>query len=126
MRDIDQNRNGYVDFAIPWTLNLNLVYRQLRSFSNGNDTLINSAALTFDGDFSLTKNWKVGIMSGYDFVQEKITPTEITVYRDLHCWEAQFRIIPFGFLKSYSIQINVKSSLLQDLKLQRRRSWYDQ
>jgi hypothetical protein len=126
MRDINQNRNGYVDFTIPWTLNLNLVYRQLRSFSNGNDTLINSAALTFDGDFSLTKNWKVGIMSGYDFVQEKITPTEITVYRDLHCWEAQFRIIPFGILKSYSIQINVKSSLLQDLKLQRRRSWYDQ
>lgn len=125
MNEINQNRNGYVDFNIPWTLNLNFVFRSSRAFSNGEDSLVFSQAITFDGDISLTKNWKVGFMSGYDFVQQKVTPTEITVYRDLHCWEAQFRIIPFGVMQSYSIQINVKSSLLQDLKLQRRRSWYD-
>lgn len=125
MNEIYQNRDGYVDFNIPWSLNLNYVFRLLRTFNNGNDSLVISQAVTFDGDISITRNWKIGFMSGYDFVQNKITPTEITVYRDLHCWEAQFRIIPFGVMKSYSIQINVKSSLLQDLKLQRRRSWYD-
>jgi hypothetical protein len=125
MNEVNQNRDAYVDFNIPWTLNLNVVFRSTRTFNNGEDSLVFSQAITFDGDISLTKNWKVGFMSGYDFVQQKVTPSEITVYRDLHCWEAQFRIIPFGVMKSYSIQINVKSSLLQDLKLQRRRSWYD-
>lgn len=124
--DITNNPRAYVDFEIPWTLNLNYVLRSQRVFTGDfSDSSQISQAITFDGDISITRKWKIGFMSGYDFVQEKITPTQITVYRDLHCWEMQFNIIPFGFLKSYSIQINVKSSLLQDLKLQRRRSWYD-
>jgi hypothetical protein len=33
--------------------------------------------------------------------------------------------IPFGFRKSYMISVAVKASVLQDLKLQRKRDWYD-
>lgn len=45
--------------------------------------------------------------------------------RDLHCWEMTFSCIPFGTHQSYNFQINVRSSLLKDLKLTKRDSWYD-
>jgi len=77
------------------------------------------------GDLSLTQNWKIGFTSGYDFTNKGLTYTEVNIFRDLHCWEMRFNWIPFGIRKSYMIQINIKSSMLQDLRLMRRRSWFD-
>ena len=51
---------------------------------------------------------------------EEPTTTTITLYWDLHCWEFQASVVPFGIRKSYQVHINVKASILQDLKLQRR------
>ncbi|HIA37209.1 MAG TPA: hypothetical protein EYN89_10900 [Flavobacteriales bacterium] len=53
------------------------------------------------------------------------TYTSIDIYRDLHCWEMNFNYIPFGLRQSYNFEIKVKSSILQDLKLTRKREWYD-
>jgi hypothetical protein len=64
-------------------------------------------------------------MSGYDFVAKDFSFTSIDIYRDLHCWEMRFNWIPFGFRQSYNFSINVKSGMLQDLKLNRRRQWFD-
>jgi hypothetical protein len=54
-----------------------------------------------------------------------MTLTSINVYRDLHCWEMRFNWVPFGFRQSFSIDINVKASVLKDLKLSRRKGWQD-
>jgi len=74
---------------------------------------------------SLTPKWKIGFQSGYDFINKDLTYTSVNIYRDLHCWEMKFNWVPFGFRKMYTIDINVKSAILQDLKLSRRRDWYD-
>jgi len=74
---------------------------------------------------SLTEKWKISLSSGYDFTQKEMTLTSVNVYRDLHCWEMRFNWVPFGFRQSFSIDINVKSSVLRDLKLSRRRGWQD-
>jgi hypothetical protein len=81
--------------------------------------------VNFSGDVSITEKWKVSFSSGYDFVQKEISFTSIDIYRDLHCWEMRFNWIPFGFRQSYNFSINVKSGMLQDLKLNRRRQWFD-
>lgn len=111
----------YVDFDVPWNLSLDyhLNYRKpyLEEYI--------SQTLNFNGDVSLTKKWKISFSSGYDFENKEWSYTRITVHRDLHCWEMRFEVIPFGLHKSYNFQINVKSSLLQDLKLSKKRSWYD-
>jgi hypothetical protein len=39
---------------------------------------------------------------------------------DLHCWEFSASYVPFGARKSYMFQLNIKSALLKDLKLQKR------
>jgi len=81
--------------------------------------------LSFSGDFKITNNWKITFSSGYDFKNKELTYTSINVYRDLHCWEMMFNIIPFGQRKSYNFTINVKSTMLKDLKLNKKKDWWD-
>lgn len=119
---INANPDLYVDFNIPWNLSLsyNLAYSK-----NGFDKAQITQAMTFNGDLNLTPKWKVGFNSGYDFVNKTLVYPNINIYRNLHCWEMRFNWIPTGNRGSYSIDINVKASVLQDLKLSRRRSWFD-
>ncbi len=81
--------------------------------------------LNFNGDFKPTKYWKVGITSGYDFVNKQLSYTSFDIYRDLKCWEARIGWVPFGFRKSYTITLNLKSSMFSDIKIPRQRQWYD-
>lgn len=82
-------------------------------------------ALNFSGSISVTKNWKLGVTSGYDFTNGKISYTSMNIYRDLKCWEARIDWVPFGFNKRYSLTINLKTSMLSDLKIPRQRQWFD-
>lgn len=122
LAEINKCIDCYVDFNVPWTLNIN--YNFIYQKPVYNPTITNT--FTFNGDVRLSPNWKIGFTSGYDFRGKEFTYTSMDVYRDLHCWEMSVNIIPFGSRKSYIFNINVKSSVLQDLKLTRRRQWFDQ
>ena len=115
------NSGQSVDFSIPWSMNMS--YSLSYSKPAFKSTLIQSVRLS--GDLSLTKKWKIGLNSGYDFVTHKITTTDISIYRDLHCWEMRISCVPFGAYQSYNFYINVKSSILKDLKYTKHKSWYD-
>ena len=121
LAQINNCPNCYIDFNIPWTLNVNYNIIYQKPFYT--PTITNS--LTFSGDVRMTSNWKVGFNSGYDFVKKDFTYTSMDIYRDLHCWEMRLSVIPFGTRKSYVFNINVKSAVLQDLKLTRRKQWFD-
>lgn len=113
--------NAYVDFNIPWNVSAyyNLNYSKPVFEENVTQTI------TYNGSVYLTKNWEAGVTSGYDFTNKKATITSINVHRNLHCWEMTFTWVPFGFRQSFMLNINVKSSTLKDLKLTRKRDWYD-
>ncbi len=112
------SKSAQVDFSIPWNINIDYSYNYSKPAFEKNI----SQALSFSGNLSLTKNWKIGFRSGYDLKAQKLTTSSLDIYRDLHCWEMRVSIIPIGYLKSYSFQINVKSAILQDLKLTKRDS----
>jgi hypothetical protein len=124
---IGRNYSGYADFNIPWSLNVNYSININKDFlvAKQKDTLRLTQDINFFGDINLTTKWKIGIRSGYDFATKKISFTTFDIYRDLHCWEMRLNLIPFGFRKSYNFALNVKSSVLQDLKLVRRRDFRD-
>jgi hypothetical protein len=119
----DDYMNNYVDFKIPWTLQITYTLSQSNYFNVSSQKLEPRTiqTLSFSGDLSLTQKWKISFSSGYDFISHKFTYTNLNIYRDLHCWEMRLSWIPFGTYRSYSFQINVKSSILQDLKLARKR-----
>jgi hypothetical protein len=121
---IEQNRQEFVDFNVPWNLNLTYSLNLRKQFvpQLQADTLQVTQSILFNGDFTVFKKWKVGFNSGYDLVLKDFTPTTLNVYWDLHCWEAALDIIPFGIRKSYAIRLNVKAAVLQDLRLQRVRN----
>ncbi|MCW3083781.1 MAG: hypothetical protein JWP12_1147 [Bacteroidetes bacterium] len=120
---INSHPEAYVDFNVPW--NLSVYYNIVYSMPGLPSTAKTTQSLTFNGDLSLTKKWKVSLSSGYDFITRQPTLTSINVYRDLHCWEMRFNWVPFGFRQSFSVDISVKASVLKDLKLSRRKDWQD-
>jgi hypothetical protein len=122
IENIKRHPEEYVDFSIPWNLSAsyNLNYSNSFNLRSADPQKQVTQAITFSGDLNLTPQWKVGFSSGYDFKNEEFTYTSLNIYRDLHCWEMRLNWIPFGFRQSYNFQINVKSSVLQDLKLLKR------
>jgi len=116
------NPNAYIDFEIPWSLRINYSLRY--SHPVNQDRSI-TQTLQFSGDLSLSEKWKVTFNSGYHFESKEFTQTTITIARDLHCWTMNFFWVPFGAFTSYNFTINVKASVLQDLKMERRKPFYD-
>lgn len=119
--EINQNRNLYVDFNIPWNLTLSYNFYYLKPQYEQKIT----QSLFFSGDIKVTPNWKVGFSSSYDLQLKKLALPTLDIYRDLHCWEMKFRVIPSGNRQSYRFDLNAKAPILQDLKLTRRLEWYD-
>jgi LptD protein len=116
------NPDAYVDFSIPWNLRINYNVNYVRT---GHLTPTVTQAMRFNGDVSLSKKWKITYNSGFDFQSKQITQTQITLRRDLHCWQMSLNWVPFGKYQSYSFSIGIKSGMLRDLKLDRNRSFYD-
>lgn len=124
LAEINANRAAYIDFNIPWRLDIsyNLTINNTNAATERNRLV---QTLQFAGDISLTPKWKVGFNSGYDFVNNDLSYTSLSIYRDLHCWEFSMTWVPFGAQQMWSFDLKVKSSILQDLKLSRRKDYYD-
>jgi hypothetical protein len=119
---INEHPEYYVDFSVPWNLSLNFNFSYTK---NGFDEPNLTRTVSFNGDVSLTEKWKVTFRSGYDFELKDFSFTSIDIHRDLHCWQMSVSWIPFGPRQSYTLDLGVKASILQDLKLSRRNNWYD-
>tara|TARA_Y100000766_G_scaffold285570_1_gene310407 strand:+ start:7294 stop:9714 length:2421 start_codon:yes stop_codon:yes gene_type:complete len=111
----------YVDFDIPWNLSVNYTM----SYNKQSFAQKLNQSLNFSGDLKLTEKWKIGFNSGYDFDAKDLSYTSLNIYRDLHCWEMLVKWIPFGYRQSYNFTIRVKASVLQDLKWEKKKDWYD-
>ncbi|MFT6800937.1 MAG: lipopolysaccharide assembly outer membrane protein LptD (OstA) [Salibacteraceae bacterium] len=111
----------YVDFNIPWNMKVNYVFTYNKPFEEV--VLVNS--LAFSGSVNITPGWKVRMSSTYDFDLGRLGYSTIDVYRDLHCWQIDLSVIPFGDRKSFRINIKVKQGFLQDLKLSKNSRWFD-
>jgi len=118
---ISRDPNAFLDFNVPWNVTASYSFNYSKSglLSNVTNTL------NIYGDLSVTSNWKVQYNSGYDFQSKQISITQFSIYRDLHCWDMSFHWVPFGAYRSYSFDLKVRASVLQDLKLSRRRDYFN-
>ena len=74
----------------------------------------------FSGNVDLTPQWKVGVSSGYDFKQKGFTYTQLRFSRDLKSFRLNFNWVPFSSRASWFFFIGIKSSMLSDLKWEKR------
>jgi len=127
IEDVKNNPNLYIDWDNPWTLHVDYNFRlsSLPVLTTGEIKREIIQTLRVAGDVNVTEKWKFSAQTGYDFQQKDFAFTQVTIYRNLHCWEMRFSWIPYGTQKSWNFQINAKSSLLQDLKLTRKKDFRD-
>ena len=129
LNEILGNPNAYIDWTTPWSLSLsyNLTYTTSIAYAAfmgiATNTYVHTLGL--NGNINITPKWKVTFSTGWDFVKNNITYTNISVYRDLHCWEMRFNWIPIGSYKSWNFTINVKAQALKDLKYEKKKDYRD-
>jgi hypothetical protein len=120
--DKDKNREDdnteFYNYKIPW--NLRLAYAVNYTNTRRQDQ-ISSQSLMFSGDIELSPRWSVGVSSGYDFLNNGFTFTQLRFERDLLSWRMNFTWVPIGDRTSWNFFIGIKSSLLKDLKYDQRR-----
>ena len=124
---IRQNPAQFADFNIPWSLNLSFAL----NFSNAlqpNYTFKTTvtSSVNFSGDFNLTEKWKIGLNGYYDVKNAQMQSLTASISRDLHCWQMSINVTPVGYTHLFTITINPKAAILQDLKINRTKYFYDQ
>ena len=116
--EADDGNVTYYNTSIPWDLRLaySLTYSNTRRQSE-----ITNNSLMFSGNIEITPKWKVGVSSGYDFKDSGFTYTQFRINRDLDSFRLNFNWVPFSSRTSWYFFIGIKSSMLSDLKWEKRR-----
>jgi len=113
---------NYVSKNIAFSSNLSYNINLNRRFINGVDSVVTTQSISASGSLDFFNKVKIGYLTGYDYVQKELTPTTFNLYVDLNCWEFKATVVPFGIRKSYYLSLNMKSAILKDVKLERRRN----
>ena len=116
---------GYAKFNIPWNINFSYSMRLVNGDFNKKKLAYDkeiTSDLTFNGSVKPTPKWSISFTSGYSFKMKKLAHTSFNIRRDLHCWSMSFNLVPIGRYKSYFFTISANSSLLRDLKYEKRSS----
>lgn len=119
----EYDEQGYLKFALPWTFRFDYTISYSDYTFNKRKLEYDkkvTQSLNFSGSFNFSKNWSFSYSSGYDFETKELSYSSIGINRNLHCWSASFSMVPFGAYQSYNFHISVNSSLLQDLKYEKR------
>ncbi len=106
------------NYKIPWTLRLSYAVNYTNSARQNE---ISSHSIMFSGDVELAPRWSVGVSSGYDLKDAGFTYTNLRFQRDLESWVMNFNWIPFSDRTSWNFFIGIKSSMLSDIKWDKRR-----
>lgn len=115
--DTAEKNNEWYNTKLPW--DLRLAYSVTYSNTNRQNEIA-SHSLMASGNVELAPRWKVGISSGYDFKQKGITFTQFRFERDLESWRMSFNWVPYGTNKYWGFFIGISSSILSDIKWEKR------
>ena len=107
----------FFKYKLPW--DMNLAYSITYS-NNRREKKITGNSLMVSMNTDLTPKWKIGVSTGYDFVQKGVTYTQLRFERDLLSWRMDFNWVPFGTNANWGFFIGIKSGVLSDIKWDKR------
>lgn len=121
---MQQNPSQFVDFNIDWNLSLSYslsFVTRIKPDYSGFEKDFTLGGVSFNGGFNLTPKWKLTGSGSYDLETLKLQYISMSINRDMHCWQLSINVIPVGYNRSFNFSISPKSTLLQDLKINRTR-----
>ncbi|MFD0701212.1 putative LPS assembly protein LptD [Myroides pelagicus] len=110
---------GFFNAKLPW--DLTFAYSLTYSNAQRQNQIVNNSVMV-SGNVDLTPKWKIGFSSGYDFVQNGVTFTQLRFERDLESWRMDFSWVPVGSYTSWGFFIGIRSSVLSDVKWEKRKA----
>ena len=118
--DDDKSKKNIKEYInkIGWDFRL---AHSLTYLNNRGQKDIGSNSLMFSGNLMLSRKWKVGGSSGFDFKNKGFTYTQLRFERDLDSWKMNFSWVPFSVRESWYFFIGIKSGFLSDLKYDKRK-----
>ncbi len=119
----DKEPSEFYNYKIPWSLRLAYAV----NYSNAaRQNEISSHSLMFSGDIEFAPRWTVGASSGYDLQNQGFTYTQLRFERDLLSWRMNLSWVPFSSRSSWNFFIGIKSSILKDIKYEKRKDTDDE
>lgn len=118
--DEDDGEDKITEFfrsVLPW----DMTFAYSLTYGNNNrESKITGNSIMISANADLTPKWKAGVSTGYDFVQNGVTYTQLRFERDLLSWRMDFNWQPFGQQANWSFFIGIKSGVLSDIKYDKR------
>lgn len=118
--EVEEGKDVIQEFfssKLPW----DMTFAYSLTYGNNNrESKITGNSIMVSANTSLTPKWKVGASTGYDFVQNGVTYTQLRFERDLLSWRMDFNWQPFGDNANWSFFIGIKSGILSDIKYDKR------
>jgi lipopolysaccharide assembly outer membrane protein LptD (OstA) len=114
----EEKPSEFYNSKLPWDLQFAYSVTYL---NDNRQNRLNNNSLMVSGNVELSPKWKVGISSGYDFVQNGVTFTQFRFERDLESWRMSFNWVPFGVNSYWGFFIGIKSSVFSDIKWDKNR-----
>jgi lipopolysaccharide assembly outer membrane protein LptD (OstA) len=116
----DEGEDKITEFfrsKLPW----DMTFAYSLTYGNANrESKITGNSIMVSANTDLTPKWKAGVSTGYDFVQNGVTYTQLRFERDLLSWRMDFNWQPFGQQANWSFFIGIKSGVLSDIKYDKR------
>lgn len=123
---VELTPEGYAKWDCPWNLTASYsvnygygTFNKKKMEYNGKFT----HALSLNGNIRPTKNWNLSFSASYDFENRKIAYMNCNISRTMHCFTMTASFVPVGPYKSYNFHIAINSSILQDVKYDKRSSY---
>jgi lipopolysaccharide assembly outer membrane protein LptD (OstA) len=98
----ERGEEGITGGSRIWRMNLT------HNYVKGIGDQIDSQQLFGGIDTWITKNWKIGYKTRYDFKEKSLISQTLSIYRNIHCWQAQFSWNSYGGRWKYDFKIEIK------------------
>ncbi|RYY98642.1 MAG: LPS-assembly protein LptD [Chitinophagaceae bacterium] len=121
-----RNPREFVDFNIPYDFGVDLAMGFSRNWTDDGRVVTDfNSSLNLHGSFSLTPKWNFSAQAFYDLKLNQLGAFSLSINRDMHCWQMAISVSPIGLQRYFTITISPKSSLLQNLRVNRTRVFND-
>ena len=107
-----ESTTALTEFDLPWSLSFDFNYSLRKPRKEITDR---SATLSADFTLNVTPLWRVQGNTGYDFIDDKVSTTRLSISRSLGCWDMSFSWVPFGRFQQYQFNLQVSSGQLSQL-----------
>ena len=88
------------------------------------DNKIENFWLNSNTSVNVTSNWKLNYNARFNLIDKNIVRHNLTLYREIDCWEFFVDWTPNGYAKGLYFRLNLKSDILRDLKVEQKTGIY--